>query len=164
VGSSWRLRDEKADPRADLWAAGVVLYELATARQPFEGKTATTLADAILHASPAAPQSLLPTLSPRLADIIQKCLEKDAENRYQSAKELLVDLRRLGVPTATDLLPNRRPYGIYGVVARIETQSEGNSTVSRYKPSIGLHGSPPPVPVLAPDGRAVSTAFASPGH
>ena len=100
-----QLRDEKADPRADLWAAGVVLYELVTARRPFEGKTATTLADAILHASPAAPQSLLPTLSPRLADIILKCLEKDAENRYQSAKELLVDLRRLGVSTATAAVP-----------------------------------------------------------
>ena len=100
-----QLRDEKADPRADLWAAGVVLYELATARRPFEGKTATTLADAILHASPAAPQSLLPTLSPRLADIILKCLEKDAENRYQSGKELLVDLRRLGAATATAAVP-----------------------------------------------------------
>jgi eukaryotic-like serine/threonine-protein kinase len=99
-----QLRDEKADPRVDLWAAGVVLYELATARRPFEGKTATALADAILHASPAAPQSLMPTLSPRLADIILKCLEKDAENRYQSAKELLVDLRRLGIPTATAAL------------------------------------------------------------
>ncbi|MGA7381203.1 MAG: protein kinase [Terriglobales bacterium] len=90
-----QLKGEGVDARSDLWAAGVALYEMATGRHPFEGKTATTVADQILHAQPPAPQKLQPRLSPRMADIILKCLEKDAENRYQTAKELQVDLRRL---------------------------------------------------------------------
>ena len=96
-----QLRGEKVDARADLWAAGVVLYELATGRRPFEGQTATALADEILHAAAPSPQILQPKLPARLTDVILKCLEKDPENRYQSAKELMVDLRRLSMPTAT---------------------------------------------------------------
>jgi eukaryotic-like serine/threonine-protein kinase len=96
-----QLRGEEVDARADIWSAGVVLYEMATRRRPFEGNTVTMLADSILHASPPAPQMLLPTLSRGLAEVIAKCLEKEPEHRYQSAKEAAVDLRRLSRPTST---------------------------------------------------------------
>ena len=96
-----QLRGENVDARADIWSAGVVLYELSTRHRPFGGATATTLADAILHASPTSPQSVLPAVSQGLAEIIAKCLEKDPEDRYQSAKEVAVDLRRLVRPAST---------------------------------------------------------------
>jgi serine/threonine-protein kinase len=96
-----QLTGETVDARSDLWGAGVALYEMATGRRPFEGKTSTAVADQILHAQAPVPQELQPRLSQRLADIILKCLEKDAENRYQSAKELQVDLRRLTLPPST---------------------------------------------------------------
>jgi serine/threonine-protein kinase len=106
-----QLLNERVDTRADIWATGVVLYELATGKRPFDEKSATTLADHILHHPPASPQALQPRLSLRLADIILKCLEKDAENRYQSVKELQVDLRRLGQPTsgATQVIIRESP-------------------------------------------------------
>jgi tetratricopeptide (TPR) repeat protein len=116
-----QLRGEKVDTRADLWAAGVVLYELATGRRPFEGLTTTALADEILHAAAPSPQVLQPKLPARLAEVIQKCLEKDPENRYQSAKELLVDLRRLGMPTATATAPQYLGWLKWRMVRRYHT-------------------------------------------
>jgi len=91
-----QLRGETVDARSDLWASGVVLYEMATGRRPFEHKLATALADNILHQPPTPPSQLNPKVSSRLQEIILKCLERNPEHRYQSARELLADFRRLG--------------------------------------------------------------------
>jgi eukaryotic-like serine/threonine-protein kinase len=96
-----QLRGEKGDVRSDLWSAGTVLYEAATGKAPFIGRTASALAGEILHAQPVAPRQVRPALSAKLEDVILKCLEKEPENRYQSAKELLVDLRRLSSASST---------------------------------------------------------------
>src|ERR1019366_1589381 len=95
-----QLQGGAVDARSDIWAAGTVLYEMATGHTAFHEKTATATAGAILHKPVAPPGRLTHGLSPHLEDIILKCLEKEAENRYQSAKELAVDLRRLGAPSA----------------------------------------------------------------
>ncbi len=105
-----QLRGEAVDARADLYAAGVVLYEVATGKRPFQEKVATALADSILHKPPPPPGRLAPEISSRLEEVILKCLEKDPDRRYQSAAELLVDLRRLGTaePAASVAGPGQR--------------------------------------------------------
>ncbi len=100
-----QLRGEEVDQRTDIYGVGVVFYEMATGQRPFGEKVSAVLMDDILHQYPPPLGRLRPQLSPRLDDIILKCLEKDRENRYQSAKELAVDLRRLqsGAETAAPL-------------------------------------------------------------
>ncbi len=89
-----QLKGEAADARSDLYAAGAVLYEMITGQRPFEEKLAPRLIDAILHRVPESPRSLRPELSSRLEEIVLRCLEKNPEHRYQSARDLLADLRR----------------------------------------------------------------------
>ncbi len=86
---------EKLDGRTDLFSLGAVLYEMTTTRRAFEGTTTAAVFDAIIHKAPTAPVALNPNVPPQLEHIIDKALEKDREVRYQSAKELLVDLERL---------------------------------------------------------------------
>ncbi|MGA8153367.1 MAG: tetratricopeptide repeat protein [Terriglobales bacterium] len=93
-----QLRGEPTDQRADLWAAGAVLYELITGRRPFPQAQAPVLIDAIFNKQPDFPSALNPNVSPGLEMAIVKCLDKDPERRYQSARELRIDLERLTLP------------------------------------------------------------------
>jgi len=93
-----QVRGEKVDARADIYALGTLLYEMATGQRPFTESQSGRLIDTILHATPAPPGRFQPRLSSELERIILKCLEKDPESRYQSAKEVGVDLRHFGAP------------------------------------------------------------------
>ncbi len=91
-----QLRGEKIDTRSDIFALGAVLYEMATGKRAFREETSPRLTDAILHETPLNPRLVNTRVSSELDHIILKCLEKELERRYQSAKEIGVDLRRLG--------------------------------------------------------------------
>jgi len=90
-----QLRSEPADARSDLYSAGAVLYEMATGQRAFRDGVAPRLTDAILHQAAVPPRAVNASISPELERIILKCLQKEPENRYQSAAELEVDLRQL---------------------------------------------------------------------
>jgi len=103
-----QLRAEAVDARTDIYAFGCVVHEMATGQRPFRETVSATLTDAILNRPASSPRQLAPRLSGELERIILKCLEKDPENRYQSAKELGVDLRRLAAPSGVSVAPSPR--------------------------------------------------------
>jgi non-specific serine/threonine protein kinase len=88
-------RGEAMDARSDLFSFGVVLYEMAAGSRPFPGPTAAALADQVLNQSPVPLGSVVPGTPPELGRIVHKLLEKRPDSRYQSAREVQVDLVNL---------------------------------------------------------------------
>jgi len=105
------------DHRTDLFSLGVVLYEMATARLPFPGATASETMARILGSQPEAIARFNYDVPEGLDRVVRKCLEKDRDRRYQSARELLVDLKNLerdsssGQAAAGVAVPARRKLG-----------------------------------------------------
>jgi hypothetical protein len=96
---------KEADARADIWAFGAVLYEMVTGRKAFEGKNYASLVGAILSANPA------PVTPGWLGRLVKRCLEKDPEERYQSMRDLVLDLRNPPMEAAI-ATTNRWPWAI----------------------------------------------------
>ena len=113
VGTIGYMSPEQAlgkplDARSDIFALGVMLFEMATGRSPFAGGTPAAVFDQLLNRQPASPLTLNPSV-PALAAVIDKTLEKDPERRYASADELLEALKRID-PAATErTIPAKLP-------------------------------------------------------
>ena len=83
----------EADARTDIFAFGALLFEMLTGRKAFEGKTRASLLGAILKDEPPRVSSVQPLAPPALDRIVATCLAKDPDDRYQSARDLLRDLK-----------------------------------------------------------------------
>ena len=90
-----QLEGREVDHRTDIFSLGIVLYELATGRRPFTGDTTASVVTSILRDTPAPVTDVNPGLPRHLGRIIRNCLEKDAEARYQSAKDVRNELKSL---------------------------------------------------------------------
>ena len=90
-----QVRGKELDARTDLYSFGVILYEMATGTEPFKGSTSGVIFNEILSGEPTPASELNPAVPEQLERILVKLLEKDREIRYQSARDLLVDLKRL---------------------------------------------------------------------
>ncbi len=104
-----QLRGDPVDARTDVYALGNVLYEMVTGKRTFREEQPTRLTDAILHQPPVAPRTLNGRISTEFERIILKCLDKDPASRYQSAKEIAVDLGRLQAGVTAGGPPSEAP-------------------------------------------------------
>ena len=80
-------RGEKIDRRADLFSAGVILYQLLTGEKPFDGSSYASILNKILHVDPIPPSNLNPIITEEFDQIIKRCLAKLPDDRFQTAKE-----------------------------------------------------------------------------
>jgi serine/threonine protein kinase/Flp pilus assembly protein TadD len=90
-----QVRGDDLDRRTDIFALGLLLYEMATGRQAFGGRTGGAIIEAILTRAPASVRALNPQIPPQLEEIINKCLDKDRNLRYSTAAAVRSDLQRL---------------------------------------------------------------------
>lgn len=112
-----QVKGRPVDGRTDIFSLGVVMYEMLTGEKPFPGQSITTVIYKIVNEDPIPPRQLNPSLHPGLNDIVLRALAKEPEERYQSCRELLEDLRNYRAlggaernnPDATLVSPRNQP-------------------------------------------------------
>jgi serine/threonine protein kinase/Tol biopolymer transport system component len=188
-----QVKAKELDARTDLFSFGVVLYEMATGTLPFRGESSGVIFHAILEHSPVPPVRINPDVPAKLEEIINKCLEKDRNLRYQHASDIRTDLKRLTRDSASSQAPVAAPadvpsaakvegqvsiiwklvvpgvaLGIIAAVLFLFNSRRGAPSRTEY---IQLTNFPDSVtqPALSPDGRMVAfvrgaSTFLGPGE
>ena len=167
-----QLEAEEADARTDIFALGAVLYEMCTGKRAFEGKTKTSLIAAIVGSSPRPLSQVVPLSPAALDHVIQKCLEKERDDRWQSAHDIAEELRWIATVPVTQAEGNSRVtrLAVAAAVALVLALAAVTALWVRARntprPRVSFSVLPPRgyffgVRTLAPDGSAIAFGAAN---
>ena len=178
-----QIEGGEVDGRADIFAFGCVLYEMLTGRRAFDGKSASTVIAAILASTPTPIEQLVPLTPPALERVVMRCLAKDPEDRWQSAKDVAAELQwigqggsRVGLPAVVTVRRRTRERLAWGVAAAaaIAATAFAVAWVRRapQSPPVVRFDVPAPdgstaigPPAISPDGRLIAfTAVGASGR
>jgi serine/threonine protein kinase/tetratricopeptide (TPR) repeat protein/TolB-like protein len=121
-----QVEGKATDGRSDLYSFGLILYEMATGDVPFTGESALGVMYMRIREKPKSPKTLNPALPNWFVDIVMKCLEKEPENRYQHAEEILADLE-LNAPAAMSV---SRSFSRNATRSMAGTKIAGNASIN----------------------------------
>ena len=170
-----QLEGQEADARTDIFAFGAVVYEMVTGTKAFDGKSQASLISAVMTSEPPIPSEVQPAAPTQLDRIVTKCLSKDPENRWQTARDVTTELQHsprepTHEPQPALLSGATALVGIVGVLAGVglamwwqpTNRVEVGATIQRL--SFALDGAPPVAMriggyalTLSPDGQSVAT-------
>jgi Tol biopolymer transport system component len=173
-----QIEGKEADARSDIFAFGAVLYEMAAGKRPFEGKSQISLASAILEKEPESISALKPQVPTALEHVVTTCLQKNPEERYQTAHDIKLELQWIArerpapATTAVALAPAPSPLGwVAAVVVGLLLGSVAGFLLHRpSSPAVSMRTviDPPPgaafrltddaggPPVISPDGSTLA--------
>jgi Tol biopolymer transport system component len=169
-----QLEGKEADARSDLWALGCVLYEMATGRRAFEGKSQASLIGAIMHAEPPPIATAAPLTPPGLDRVVRACLAKDPAERIQTAHDVKLQLQwvaeggsQAGVPIPVAARRRYRERLAWGLVAALGVVAVWGVATALIRqdpaPAVTRFALTPPKgarsmtwPRISPDGRLLA--------
>jgi serine/threonine protein kinase/Tol biopolymer transport system component len=175
-----QLEGQEADARSDIFAFGATLYEMATARKAFEGKSQASLIAAILERDPPPISALQPMSPPVLDRVAKTCLAKDPDDRFQSAHDLKLQLEwirdagsQAGVPAP--VVANRKhreriawaaaaAFAIVSILFAIGYVARAPQRTSLHFTAVTNFAGVQAQPALSPDGRSVAFISNRDGH
>jgi serine/threonine-protein kinase len=167
-----QCRGDDLDARSDVYACGIVLYELATGQVPFTAERPQSILNKHQFTPPVAPSVVRPGVDPQLERIILKALEKEADDRPQSMRELRAELRDLLARILADAGVPPAPASARGGLGRTNTAEEMRPVTPSPSRTQAGPGAPPPLPARAavrppesdPSPSSQRQPVASPAH